>query len=169
MDVIFRCTNPACQQELSVDETGVGSQIECPSCGQALVVPASAVSTPAVAHAAPPPHAKESVIASSASAKEEHHFQVPIRDSPSEILIAKPLPPLEVAARETDKHVRVRCIRRIDCMEVGKDHFDQFVTDFLSDVGESNIISVNPINYTHVDMGSRQILTDYGVMIVYKG
>ena len=53
-------------------------------------------------------------------------------------------------------------------MEVGKDHFDQFVTDFLSDVGESNIISVNPINYTHVDMGSRQILTDYGVMIVYK-
>ena len=171
MEVIFRCTNPACGQELSVDEAAVGSQIECPSCGQALVVPA-----PAPAAAPPPPpqadshtYARESVIAASAAAKEEHHFQVPIHDYPSEVLIAKPLPPLEVAAKETDKRVRVRCIRRIDCLEVGKDHFDQHVTEFLSKVGQENIISVNTINYTHIDIGSRQILTDYGVLIVYKG
>ena len=152
-----------------MDESAVGSQIECPSCGHALVVPAPGVAPPPIAHAAPPTHAKESVIAASASAKEEHHFQVPMHDEPSEILIAKPLRPLEVSARDSEKRVRIRCIRRIDCLEVGKDHFEQFVTEFLSNVGESNIISVNTINYTHIDMGSRQILTDYGVMIVYKG
>ena len=171
MEVIFKCTNPACGQELSVDESAVGSQIECPSCGQVLEVPAPEAAAPPIAHAAPPAHthAKESVIAASASAKEEHHFQVPLHDEPSEILIAKPLRPLEVSAKDSEKRVRIRCIRRIDCMEVGKDHFDEFVTEFLSKVGETNIISVNTINYTHIDIGSRAILTDYGTMIVYKG
>jgi hypothetical protein len=39
----------------------------------------------------------------------------------------------------------------------------------LSKIGESNVVSINAINYSHIDMGSRQILTDFGVMIVFKG
>jgi hypothetical protein len=39
----------------------------------------------------------------------------------------------------------------------------------LGEIGEANVVSINTLGYTHVDMGSRQILTDYGVMIVYKG
>ena len=91
-----------------------------------------------------------------------------MRDKPSEILIEKPLPPLEAAA-ESDKKMRIKCIRRTDCVEVGKDHFEEVVTKFLDKVGEANIVSINTLGYTHVDLGSRAILTDYGVMIVYKG
>ena len=32
-----------------------------------------------------------------------------------------------------------------------------------------NIVSINPISYSYQELGSRQILGDYGVMIVYKG
>jgi hypothetical protein len=65
--------------------------------------------------------------------------------------------------------MRIKCIRRTECVEVGKDHFDEVVSKVLAEIGETNIISINTLGYTHVDMGSRQILTDYGVMIVYKG
>jgi hypothetical protein len=54
-------------------------------------------------------------------------------------------------------------------VEVGKDKFEDVVSSFLASVGEANIISINTINYTHMDMGTRQILTEYGVLIVYKG
>src|ERR1022692_2399217 len=38
MDVIFNC--PKCEQELAVDSTGAGTEIECPSCGETIVIPA---------------------------------------------------------------------------------------------------------------------------------
>ena len=38
MDVIFNC--PKCDQELAVDSSGAGSEINCPSCGEAIVIPA---------------------------------------------------------------------------------------------------------------------------------
>ncbi len=37
MDVIFNC--PKCDQELAVDSSGAGSEINCPSCGQAITIP----------------------------------------------------------------------------------------------------------------------------------
>jgi hypothetical protein len=94
---------------------------------------------------------------------------VPMSEAPTESLIQKPHPPLEAAQKTGDKQLRVRCIKRTDCVEVGKDHFDEVVSKFLAEVGETNIVSINTLGYTHVDMGSRQILTDYGVMVVYKG
>jgi hypothetical protein len=30
-------------------------------------------------------------------------------------------------------------------------------------------VSINPISYSYVELGSRQIMGDYGVMIVFKG
>jgi hypothetical protein len=60
-------------------------------------------------------------------------------------------------------------VRRIDCVEVGHDRFDEVVTDFLAKVGEDNIISVNTLSYTYVDIGSQKLLTDYGVLVVYRG
>jgi hypothetical protein len=168
MDVIFRCSNPDCQQELSVDTAGAGSEIQCPSCGMTLVVPASEES----ASSAPPPAAAyEDInpIHASAAAKEVHHFVVPEHEKAPKAQITKPLPPLEVSAKEGDKKMRIRCIRRTDCVEVGKDKFEEVVGNFLAGVGEANIVSIDTINYTHQDMGTRQILTEYGVLIVYKG
>jgi hypothetical protein len=108
--------------------------------------------------------------ATSAAAKEEKHFAVPVSEGPTASLIQKAHPPLEAQKSVGgDKLMRVKCIRRTDCVEVGKDHFDEVVSKALQTIGETNVISINTIMYTHVDMGSRQILTDYGVLIVYKG
>jgi hypothetical protein len=43
------------------------------------------------------------------------------------------------------------------------------VTNFLLKVGESNIVSIHTLTYTHLDIGSQKLMTDFGVMIVYRG
>jgi hypothetical protein len=156
MDVMFICPN--CKQQLEAEASMAGSSISCPACHASLVIPAA---DPANTRVANP-------TATSAGAKEEKHFQVPVGDKPTESLIHKPPTPLE-NQKSGDKTLRIRCIRRTDCVEVGKDHFEEVVSKFLGEVGEQNIVSINTINYTHVDMGSRQILTDYGALIVYRG
>ncbi len=156
MDLLFLCPN--CRQELEVDASGSGSQIECPSCGKPLTVPE------------PDPQniRTHNPINSSAAAKEEKHFSVPVHDAPAESLIQKPKPPLE-AAKNGDKQLRTKCIKRVECVEVGKDHFDEVVTAFLSKVAESDIVSINTISYSTIDIGSQKLLNDFGVMIVYRG
>lgn len=156
MDVMFIC--PTCKQQLEADSAMAGNTISCPACQGEIVIPAP---DPVNTRAANPTQA-------SAGAKEEKHFAVPVTEGPTASLIQKPPPPLE-AQKSGDKILRIKCIRRTDCVEVGKDHFDEVVTKFLTSVGEPNIVSINTISYTHVDMGSRQVLSDYGVMVVYKG
>jgi hypothetical protein len=84
-------------------------------------------------------------------------------------LIEKPLPPLEVAAKETDKRIRIKTIKHTDCIEVGRDRFDEVVSDFLLKIGETNMISLTTIVYTHLDIGTQKLLQDFGVLIVYRG
>jgi len=172
MDVIFNC--PKCDQELAVDASGAGSEINCPSCGQSIVIP-DAERTVARAGVEPLPGAPRleshpiNPMASSAAAKVEMHLKVPVHKSPAASLIEKPLVPLEVAAKETDKKIKVKTIKHTDCIEVGHDRFDEVVTNFLGKVGEPNIISLTTLTYTHLDIGTQKLLTDFGVMIVYKG
>jgi hypothetical protein len=165
MDLIFNC--PKCQQELSVDSTGAGEESECPSCGEKIRIPepTTPAGTDGVRWGVQPINA----MAASAAAKIEKHLKVPVRDTPSEKLIAKAPVPLEVAARESDRQMRVKCIRHIDCVEVGHDKFDEVVGGFLAKIGEQNLVSITPINYSHIDIASQKLLTDYGVMVVYKG
>ena len=120
MDVIFVCPN--CRQELEADASLAGSQIACPTCNNNIAIPA------------PDPQniRTHNPIASSAAAREEKHFVVPVRDQPTEVLIQKAARPLEVAARDEDKKIRVKTIRRTDCIEVGHDRFDEVVTEFLA-------------------------------------
>ncbi len=174
MDVIFNC--PKCGQELEVDASGIGEEISCPSCSQKIQIPATATPAPAgaseAAGEAPAPRwggPMVNAIASSAAAKIEKHLKVPVHSKPAEALITKPSVPLEVAAKESDRHLRVKSIRHVDCVEVGHDKFDEIVGKFLEKVGEQNLISVTPLNYSHLDIASQKMLTDYGVMIVYKG
>lgn len=174
MDLIFNC--PKCNQELEVDDSGAGEEIECPSCGERIRIPAQGT---AGAAAAPPKpawgttsgeHQAINAIAASAAAKVEKHLKVPVRaDTKGQLLIAKALPPLEVAAKESDRVMRVKCIRHVDCVEVGHDKFDEVVTNFLGKIGETNLISITTISYSHIDISSQKLLNDYGVMIVYKG
>jgi DNA-directed RNA polymerase subunit RPC12/RpoP len=161
MFITFKC--PHCEQELEVDSSGVGSEIECPACSQTITVPAA---EPALASVA----AGQAPGAPPSPPKEEKHFAVPVHDHAAETLIKKPTQrPLEVVAKEGDKTLRIRTFKRTDCQEVGRDHFDEIVSAFLEKVGQANIVSVCPINFSYMELGTRHILTDYGVMIVFKG
>jgi len=167
MDIIFNC--PKCEQELAVDSSGAGSEINCPSCSEKIVIPMTAKPAPAAAPRPPSGGPPGSAIATSAAAKVEMHLKVPVHDKPAESLITKAATPLEVAARESDRKMKVKTIRHTDCIEVGHDKFDEMVTAFLQKVGETNIISITPLDYTHLDIGSQKLMTDYAVMIVFRG
>ena len=172
MDVIFNC--PHCEQELAVDASGAGTEIECPSCRETITIPeAGSVGARQglPGESALPQGEVQPVnpIASSAAARVEMHLKVPVRDTPSEILIGKPPKPLEVAAKASDRKLRTKTIRRIDCVDVGHDHFDQSLTDFIQKVGEDQIVRFIPINYSYLDIGTQKLLTDFGVIIVYRG
>jgi DNA-directed RNA polymerase subunit RPC12/RpoP len=159
MDISFKC--PVCDQELEVDSSGSGSNIECPSCGSSITVPHAEPSSLVAVAAAPAPVEPP---------KEEKHFSVPVHErAPAQDLIQKPSRPLDIVAKEGDKTMRIKTFKRTDCVEVGKDHFDEQVSAFLEKVGQTNIVSINPINYSFEELATRKILTDYGVMIVFKG
>jgi DNA-directed RNA polymerase subunit RPC12/RpoP len=167
MDVIFKCRH--CGQELEVDASGAGTEIECPSCRGKIVIPEAEGQPEAPQSEAPSPGPRIiDAMASSAARKEEKHFSVPVHDEPTESLITKPLVPLEVAAKEAIK-LRVKTIRHSDCVEVGKDHFDEVVTKFLEKIGETHLVSITPITYMHQDLASRHWIDDYGVLLVYRG
>jgi DNA-directed RNA polymerase subunit RPC12/RpoP len=157
MDLTFRCSH--CQQELAVDASAAGQTIQCPTCNAEIAVP-----QPDVANVHSP-----NAIASSAAAKIERHFSVPVHDAPAEILIttAKKVEEAEVDAGP--KKMKIRVIRHTDCIEVGHDRYEEMVASFLNKVGEPNIISITPINYTHIDIATQKILTDYAVQVIYRG
>ena len=158
MDITFTC--PSCKQQLEAPASLSGTSINCPSCNHPLVIPQV---DPANLSSGGPSND------GNAARLEDKHFVVPVSERPTESLIHKPLPPLEVAAR-TDgmRSVRVKTIRHSDCVEVGKDRFDEMVSDFLNNVGESSIINVSVFNYEHLDLGTRQMVTDYGIMVLYR-
>jgi len=172
MDLLFKCPN--CEQELEVDGSAAGSEINCPSCGEAILIPEpqSALPKPPAGAAPAPAHLEPHPVNpmdSSAARKVEMHLKVPVHEKPAEALISKPLTPLEVTAKATDKKIHAKTIRRIDCVEVGHDRFDEVVTGFLSKLGEENVISITTLNYTYLDIGTQKLLTDFGILIVYRG
>jgi DNA-directed RNA polymerase subunit RPC12/RpoP/histone H3/H4 len=165
MDIIFDCPN--CQQELAVDSTGAGTEIECPSCGETITIPRQSTKpAPEAAHSTGLP---VNPTAASAAAKIEKHLKVPVRDKPSELLIKKANVPLEAVAKGADKRIRVHTIRHATCVESGHDRFDEKATEFLNEVGEANLVSVHTISYTFVDIASQKTLTDFGMLIVFRG
>ena len=170
MDIVFNCPN--CEQELAVDQSGAGSQIECPSCGETITIPASAGklttgSLPAPPSGTPPP--APSSINTSAAAKVELHLKVPVHDKPAESLIGKAKPPLEVVQKGAGRRLRIHTIRRAACVENGHDLFDDKVSAFLQEVGESNIVSTHVVVYEQFDVGIQKIMTDYGILVIYRG
>ena len=167
MDIVFNCPN--CEQELAVDQAGAGTQIECPACGETITIPAGSGKVTTSSLPAAPPSPAPSAISTSAAAKVEMHLKVPTSHAHTESLIEKPKAPLEVAAKESDKKIKVKTIKHTDCIEVGHDKFDEVVTNFLNKVGEPNVVSVTALTYTHIDIGSQKLLTDFGVMVIYRG
>jgi hypothetical protein len=156
MDIIFKCS--FCKQDLEVDAGAAGQKITCPSCNHSLVIPQ-----------ADPSNLRTGLASlSSAAAKEEKHFAVPVSENPTQPLIHKPLPTLEVAAKDGNRQLRIKTLRHSDCKEVGHDNFDKVATEILGKIGEENIVSLNTISYTYIDIGTQKLITDFGLLIVYK-
>jgi len=168
MDIVFNCPN--CDQELAVDQSGAGTSIECPSCGEHITIPATGKATTGSLPPVPtPPPVTASPIAASAAAKVPLHLKVPVRDKPGASLIDKPKPPLEVVQKGAGKRLRLHTIRRASCIESGHDKFDEKASEFLQQVGEGNLVSIHTISYEMFDVGVQKIMTDYGILIVYRG
>lgn len=156
MDVTFHC--PHCKQELMVDASAAGQAIQCPTCNAEITVPQVDVTN---IHAHNPIH-------SSAAAREEHHFTVPVHDGPAEVLIKKVRKEEEVS-EGPEKKIKLRIFRHTDCVEVGRDRYEEFVGAFLNKVGWENVLSTTPLTYTHIDIATQKILTDYAIQIIYRG
>jgi len=169
MEIIFDCPN--CGQELSVDSSGAGQEIKCPTCAETIVIPEESTKVPPAA--APvteeAPSLAPSAIASSAAAKVQLHLKVPVHTTPTASLIKKAAVPLDAVARGADKQIRLRTMRHDKCIESGHDKFDEMVTKTLQDIGESNIVSTHSITYEHFDVQTQKVMTDYGLMIIYRG
>ena len=157
MDIVFKC--PHCGTDLEVEAEAAGQQIDCPSCAKSIAIPLAGEATAARAVAPVAP----------SEPKTERKMSVPFSDKAGEPLIQKPAKSLEVAARDSKPGLRVKTIRHSDCKEVGKDLFDEKVSAVLSELGDTNIVSMTPINYSYVDSGSQKLVTDFGNMIVYRG
>ena len=168
MEIIFNCPN--CGQELSVDDAGASSEIPCPTCSENITIPEkSAKAAPPPAEEAHAPRLAPSAMASSAGAKVEFHLKVPVRSTPSESLIKKSAVPLDAVAKGADRQIRVRTMRHDKCIDAGHDKFDEMVSKVLADIGEHNIISIHNISYEHFDVQTQKVMTDFGLVIVYRG
>jgi predicted RNA-binding Zn-ribbon protein involved in translation (DUF1610 family) len=166
MEIIFNC--PHCDQELSVDAEGAGSEIPCPTCGEVITIPEKSIKE-APANGEDAPRLAPSAIASSAAAKIEMHLKVPMHSKPAESLIKKPAVPLDAVAKGADKQIRIKTMRHDKCIESGHDKFDEMVSKTLAQIGEPNIIGIHPINYEHFDVQTQKVMNDYGLVIIYRG
>ena len=153
MDIVFNC--PHCGLSLEVDQDAAGQHFDCPTCQKSVTVPIKTALTGAAG--------------STPSPRDEKRMAVPASQKPIESLIQKPNKSLELAAKESKPGMRVKTIRHSDCKEVGKDTFDEVVSDFLNKIGDQALVSFTPINYSYLDIATQKLLADFGVMVIYRG
>lgn len=146
-DFTFAC--PFCNLELSVDESNAGHEVECPGCNEVLIIP-----TPAQAAGTDPTGLPPEAIAS------------------AEIIKPKARP-LDIAAK-VSKSLKIKTFRHHEFVKDDKDSFDTEVSKFISSLIEDDIVSINPIQYSHVekvkvdDKESERVIAQYGIVVVYK-
>lgn len=158
MDISFECPN--CKQQLEVDSGAAGQEITCPACSKSLSIP---VADPANVKVG------SSGEASPAPGREHKHLSVPVSDGPVALLIKKALPPLESVSKDGTRELKIKTLRHSDCREVGHDIFDKVASEMVQKIGQEHIISINTFNYSFIELGTQKMLTDFGILIVFKG
>lgn len=150
----FNC--PFCNLELSIDESGVGQEIECPGCKEVLIIPAPGGANAII----------EEVV--------ERAPLIPQGSFPDAKIIKNASPSLDVAAK-TVKKLRVKSFRHHEHVKDGKDTFDDAVSNFIGQHAEDDIVSLTGIQYTHhlklKDAEGKETstpVTEYGVLVHYK-
>lgn len=150
----FNC--PFCNLELSIDESGIGQEIECPGCKEVLIIPAPGGGGGAAAD------------------EEERGPAIPQGSFPEAKIIKNAAKSLDVAAKTVEKH-RVKSFRHHEHVKDGKDTFDDAVSNFIGTLKDDDIISLTGIQYTHhqkqKDAEGKETstpITEYGVLVHYK-
>ena len=167
MEIIFNC--PHCEQELAVDSAGAGSEIQCPSCGEKITIPNK-----------PPEAASGALRRTPAVHTRQSHRLVRRRQNRNASQGARARQAGRIPGEKGGAAWRPRPGARTkksasgrfatpSASKRGHDKFDERVTEFLNEVGEANIVGIHTINYKHFDVGTQKILTDYGVVVVYRG
>jgi phage FluMu protein Com len=148
----FNC--PFCNLELSIDESNVGQEVECPGCKEVLIIP-----TPD----------------GGAVAEEERGPAIPQGSFPEAKIIKNAAKSLDIAAKTVAKH-RVKSFRHHEHIKDGKDGFDDAVSNFIGGLKEDDILSLTGFQYTHQLKGkdaegkeTTTPVTEYGVLVHYKG
>ena len=173
MDTVFNC--PQCKIQISADESAVGVEIECPSCGEVQLVPppkppepvAEATAEPAPSTPDPSPEAPAAAAAPEPPkepAKEHKPLTLPVRAPGS----APPLIISKKGVSENAPKARVKVFIHSSCMIDGNDQFEEMVGEFLQKRGAENISAMHPISCGHVTEAG-QVVPDFGIMIFYKG
>lgn len=149
----FNC--PFCNLELSIDESGVGQEIECPGCKEVLIIPAPGGG-------------------GAAAEEEERGPAIPQGSFPEAKIIKNASKSLDIAAK-TVKKLRVKTFRHHEHVKDGKDTFDDAVSSFIGQHPEDDIVSITGIQYTHQlkqkDAEGKETsvpTTEYGVLVHYK-
>ena len=157
-DLNFNC--PQCGQNLTTDETLTGSEIECPSCNKPIQIPAAGDENVKKVESEPP----TPPVTSEPEAKK---LAVPVHEGSTELLLKKESTKKEEEV-SGDGKIRVKTIKRGDCIELGQDKFDEAVNEFIEKFTREQIISVQTVNYAHFDATTQKYLDDCGALIVYE-
>ena len=156
-DLNFDC--PKCDQNLAVDESLSGSEIECPSCSKPIKIPEADDENVQRTEAEPP----SPPVANEPEAKK---LAVPVHEGGEELL--KKSSSHKQAEITGDGKICVKTIKRGECIELGLDKFDEAVNKFLEKFSREQIISVHSLNYSHFDPTTQKYLPDYAALIVYE-
>ncbi len=150
----FKC--PFCNLELSIDESNIGQEVECPGCKEVLIIP-----MPSGSNAAE-------------EAEEDGIPVIPKGSFPDAKIIKNASQSLNVAAK-TVKKLRVKSFRHHEHVKDGKDSFDEAVSSFLAQHPEDDIVGLTGIQYTQqlksMDAEGKETttpVTEYGVLVEYK-
>jgi hypothetical protein len=93
---------------------------------------------------------------------------VPVRDAPSEVLVKARVKTDDEEEDGHEKKIRLKIFRHSDHVEVGVDNYEKDVAAFLNKIGEEDIISMTPLTYTHLDLGTEKLLQDYALQVIYR-
>ena len=91
---------------------------------------------------------------------------MPVREGKPEVLVKTKAAEEEEA--KGDGTIRVKTIKRGECIELGHDKFDEVLNEFLAKLKREQIISIQSVNYAHYDPSTQKYLDDYGAMVIYQ-
>ena len=159
MNIVINC--PHCNQEMVIDDSGVGQSVPCPTCSKDFVIP----------QGRPEEEVKKEREAAAATPKPEEKKEDKKPQMSKEELAAL-LPGAKKGGAKTEKKedapgFKVKTLQHHLCIDMGNDLFPKMAEDILNKIKREDLITCTPINYSYKNSGG-DLIQDYGLVIVYE-